>query len=148
MAGQNNSFEDDSEEEMIRPVNPNKHESNDVDGGRCRKLRHFSKIENAKKGKDAFKNCQKDLFNVKARQTEVSMMDSPTMQSFSQIPEENNEESPMHGALMDRSMQSCSQTSNSKLRLHLLNCTQDDTEDVSVRSRGVNEHNSNVLEAP
>ena len=83
LAGRDNSFEDDAEEEMIKIVNPNKHVQNDQDGGRKRKLRHVSKIESFKRGKDAFKNCCKDLFNTKQSQTEVSMESLNAHQSFS-----------------------------------------------------------------
>ena len=57
VVGQNNSFEDDPEEEMREIVNPNKFVHNTVDGGRRRKLRHVSKIDSFKRGKDAIKNC-------------------------------------------------------------------------------------------
>lgn len=60
-----NDFDDDQEEEMIKIVNPHKHVQNAEDGGRRRKLRHVSKIDSFKRGKDAFKSCSKDLFSVK-----------------------------------------------------------------------------------
>ena len=62
---QNNLFDDEPEEEMIQIVNPNKHVQNYEDGGRRRKLRHVSKIETFKRGKDAIKSFCKDLFSVK-----------------------------------------------------------------------------------
>lgn len=63
----NNEFEDedDQDEEMIKPVNPNKHIQNYEDGGRRRKLRHVSKIDCFKRGKDAINPFCKDLFGVK-----------------------------------------------------------------------------------
>ena len=60
-----NEFEDEQEEEMIKIVNPNKHVHNEQDGGRKRKLRHVSKIESFRRGKDAIKSFCKDLFSVK-----------------------------------------------------------------------------------
>ena len=60
-----NKLEGEYEEEMIKIVNPNKHVSNAEDGGRRRKLRHISKIECFKRGRDAIQNCCKDLFSVK-----------------------------------------------------------------------------------
>ena len=60
-----NEFEDEQEEEMIKIVNPNKHIQNYEDGGRRRKLRHVSKIDCFKRGKDAINPFCKDLFGVK-----------------------------------------------------------------------------------
>ena len=60
-----NKLEGEYEEEMIKIVNPNKHVSNAEDGGRTRKLRHISKIECFKRGRNAIQNCCKDLFSVK-----------------------------------------------------------------------------------
>ena len=108
----NNLFDDEPEEEMIQIVNPNKHVQNYEDGGRRRKLRHVSKIETFKRGKDAIKSFCKDLFSVK-QMTESTptplkeeSMQSSQKKSFSQILEERNEESPPF--LTDQSMHSTS----------------------------------------
>ena len=94
-------------------MNPNKHIHNNQDGGRRRKLRHVSKIDNFVRGKDAIKSYCKDLFNVKNRSEAVCVPKHD--QSFSQILEEHNEESPPKRA--DLSMQSASQTSPCTFRI-------------------------------
>ena len=59
------TFEEEEEEEMIKIVNPNKHQQNQEDGGRTRKLRHVSRTEHFKNGRDMILSLSKDLFNVK-----------------------------------------------------------------------------------
>ena len=76
-------------------VNPNKHVSNQEDGGRKRKLRHVSKIENLRnRGKEAIKECCTDLFG--AGKSEGSQVDIPVEldKQFPEIPEAKIEESP------------------------------------------------------
>lgn len=113
-AGENSS-EDDFEDEMIKPVNPNEHIFNDNDGGRTRKLRHVSKIDCFKRGHEAVLKCRKDLFNVKARNPaiDVQVLDpTPSSTSFAQIIEQTMEESPSGRAVAtDQSMRSESQPS-------------------------------------
>ena len=103
-----NEFEDELEEEMIKIVNPNKHVQNYEDGGRRRKLRHVSKIECFKRGKDAINPFCKDLFGVKQTIDPTPQKDAD--QDFSQILEERHEESPPV-TKTDQSMQSGSKTS-------------------------------------
>lgn len=68
MAASSNEFgftESDDEDFLIPVVNPNKHVSNQEDGGRKRKLRHVSKIEHLhQRGKEAIKECCTDLFGA------------------------------------------------------------------------------------
>lgn len=71
-----NEFEEE-EEEMIPIVNPNKHIQNYEDGGRRRKNRHISKMDQFKNGKKAFIHCCKDLFGVKQQQPPADELATP-----------------------------------------------------------------------
>ena len=87
--------ESDDEDLFIPVVNPNKHVSNQEDGGRKRKLRHVSKIENLRpRGKEAINECRTDLFG--AGRSEGSQADLPLEleMQFPEIPEARIEESP------------------------------------------------------
>ena len=119
-----NSF--DQEDEIIRPVNPNKHVPNMEDGGRTRKFRKFSKIDCFKRGPDAIKNCRKNLFNVQpsAEKEDIDELAS----SFSQILEEKIEESPP--AKANQSMMSVSKASNSGFKIAPAQCEENTDEEM------------------
>lgn len=101
------------------PENPNKFVYNDENGGRKRKNRNFSKIKCLKNGKAAIQQLCKDLFNVKQERSEVEMKSIDHDSGFSQIVEQNLEESPEVNAV-DASMRSVSQVSPISSRFSLV----------------------------
>lgn len=85
-----------SDDELIKPTNPNKFTLDPENGGgRIHRLHNVSRIAHLKNGKEGLKSCVVDLFGCRAKKID----DSPSSHEdrslpFSRITEEKCEESP------------------------------------------------------